>query len=176
MVTVPDLIGKTEEEATALLEEVKLGKQLMGEESSTQEKGKISSQDIPQGTKVERYTTVKYYISKGQQALTIPTVSGQTGVDAQQTLEDLGLNLTVQKEYSEDDGSDNPLVNQGYVMSVSPEEGSTVSAGDSVTLTVSRGLDRGTSALVPSVVGMTKNDAITILGKWTDIEVEQEQS
>ena len=176
MVTVPDLLGKTEEEATALLEEVKLGKQLMGEESSTQEKGKISSQDIPQGTKVERYTTVKYYISKGQQALTIPTVSGQTGVDAQQTLEDLGLNVTVQKEYSEDDGSDNPLVNPGYVMSVSPEEGSTVSAGDSVTLTVSRGLDRGTSALVPSVVGMTKNDAITILGKWTDIQVEQEQS
>nr|WP_296156911.1 Stk1 family PASTA domain-containing Ser/Thr kinase [uncultured Blautia sp.] len=176
MVTVPDLIGKTEEEATALLEEVKLGKQLMGEESSTQEKGKISSQDIPQGTKVERYTTVKYYISKGQQALTIPTVSGQTGVDAQQTLEDLGLNVTVQKEYSEDDGSDNPLVNPGYVMSVSPEEGSTVSAGDSVTLTVSRGLDRGTSALVPSVVGMTKNDAITILGKWTDIQVEQEQN
>ena len=176
MVTVPDLLGKTEEEATALLEEVKLGKQLMGEESSTQEKGKISSQDIPQGTKVERYTTVKYYISKGQQALTIPTVSGQTGVDAQQTLEDLGLSVTVQKEYSEDDGSDNPLVNPGYVMSVSPEEGSTVSAGDSVTLTVSRGLDRGTSALVPSVVGMTKNDAITILGKWTDIQVEQEQS
>ena len=176
MVTVPDLLGKTEEEATALLEEVKLGKQLMGEESSTQEKGKISSQDIPKGTKVERYTTVKYYISKGQQALTIPSVSGQTGVDAQQTLEDLGLNVTVQKEYSEDDGSDNPLVNPGYVMSVSPEEGSTVSAGDSVTLTVSRGLDRGTSALVPSVVGMTKNDAITILGKWTDIQVEQEQS
>ena len=176
MVTVPDLVGKTEEEATALLEEVKLGKQLMGEENSTQEKGKISSQDIPKGTKVERYTTVKYYISKGQQALTIPSVSGQTGVDAQQTLEDLGLNVTVQKEYSEDDGSDNPLVNPGYVMSVSPEEGSTVSAGDTVTLTVSRGLDRGTSALVPSVVGMSKNDAITILGKWTDIQVQEEQS
>ncbi len=75
MVTVPDLVGKTEDEATALLEEVKLGKQLMGEETSTQEKGKISSQDIPQGTKVERYTTVKYYISKGQQELLFRYVS-----------------------------------------------------------------------------------------------------
>ena len=179
MVTVPDLIGKTEEEATALLEEVKLGKQLMGEESSTQEKGKISSQDIPQGTKVERYTTVKYYISKGQQALTIPTVSGQTGVDAQQTLEDLGLNVTVQKEYSEDDGVSNPpypLVEPGYVMSISPEEGSSVSAGDTVTLTVSRGLDWGNSVSVPNVVGYTKNDAITSLGKWLDIQVKEEQS
>ena len=35
---VPVLVGKTEEEAAALLEKEKLGKQMMGEESSTQEK------------------------------------------------------------------------------------------------------------------------------------------
>ena len=52
MVEVPDLVGKTESEATELLEAVKLGKQMMGEENSTQQKGKISSQDIPEGTKV----------------------------------------------------------------------------------------------------------------------------
>ena len=33
----------------------------------------------------------------------MPDLSGETGIDAQQTLEDLGLNVTVQKEYSEDD-------------------------------------------------------------------------
>ena len=85
MVAVPDLVGKTEDEAAALLEEEKLGKQMMGEENSTQEKGRISSQDIPAGTKVEQYTTIKYYISKGQQEITIPDFSGQTGVDAQQS-------------------------------------------------------------------------------------------
>ena len=176
MVEVPDLVGKTESEATELLEAVKLGKQMMGEENSTQQKGKISSQDIPEGTKVEKYTTVKYYISKGQQQITIPGVSGQTGVDAQQTLEDLGLTVTVQKEYSEYDGTGHPLVEPGYAMSVSPEEGTSVSAGDAVTLTVSRGLDWGDSASVPSVVGMTKNDAITALGKWLDIQVQEEQN
>ena len=176
MVEVPDLVGKTESEATELLEAVKLGKQMMGEENSTQQKGKISSQDIPEGTKVEKYTTVKYYISKGQQQITIPGVSGQTGVDAQQTLEDLGLTVTVQKEYSEDDGTGHPLVEPGYAMSVSPEEGTSVSAGDAVTLNVSRGLDWGDSASVPSVVGMTKNDAITALGKWLDIQVQEEQN
>ena len=31
MVTVPNLVGKTEDEAAALLEEEKLGKQMMGE-------------------------------------------------------------------------------------------------------------------------------------------------
>ena len=176
MVTVPNLVGKTEEEAASLLEEEKLGKQMMGEENSTQEKGRISSQDIPAGTKVEQYTTLKYYISKGQQEVTMPDLAGETGVDAQQTLEDLGLTVTVQKEYSEDDGTGYPLVNPGYVDSVTPAAGSSVSAGDEVTLIVSRGLDYGNSVTVPSVVGMTKNDAITTLGKWTDIQVTEQQS
>ena len=176
MVTVPNLVGKTEDEAAALLEEEKLGKQMMGEENSTQEKGKISSQDIPAGTKVEQYTTLKYYISKGQQEVTMPDLSGETGIDAQQTLEDLGLTVTVQKEYSEDDGTGYPMVNPGYVDSVTPAAGSSVSAGDEITLVVSRGLDYGNSVSVPSVVGMTKNDAITTLGKWTDIQVTEQQS
>lgn len=176
MVTVPDLVGKTEEEASALLEEEKLGKQMMGEENSTQEKGRISSQDIPAGTKVEQYTTLKYYISKGQQEITVPDVSGQTGVDAQQTLEDLGLTVTVQKEYSEADDSGWPLTEPGYVMTVSPEAGTSMTAGGSVTLTVSRGLDYGDTAQIPDVVGMTKNEAITTLGKWAGIQITEQQS
>ena len=176
MVAVPDLVGKTEEEAAALLEKEKLGKQMMGEESSTQEKGRISSQNIAAGTKVEQYTTLKYYISKGQQAVTMPDLSGETGVDAKQTLEDLGLKVNVQKAYSEDDGSGYPLVNPGYVDSYTPEAGSSVSAGDEVTLVVSRGLDYGNSVSVPSVVGMTENDAITTLGKWIDVQVTEQQS
>ena len=176
LVTVPVLGGKTEEEASALLEEEKLGKQMMGEENSTQEKGRISSQDIPAGTKVEQYTTLKYYISKGQQEITVPGVSGQTGVDAQQTLEDLGLTVTVQKEYSEADDSGWPLTEPGYVMAVSPETGTSMTAGGSVTLTVSRGLDYGDTAQIPYVVGMTKNEAITTLGKWADIQITEQQS
>ena len=39
-----------------------------------------------------------------------------------------------------------------------------------------QGLDYGDSVSVPSVVGMTKNDAITTLGKWTDIKVTEQQS
>jgi len=176
MVVVPDLVGKTEEEATALLEEEKLGKQMMGEEISTQEKGRISSQNIAAGTKVGQYTTLKYYISKGQQTVTMPDLSGETGVDAKQTLEDLGLKVTVQKEYSELDGDGHALIEPGYVYSITPEAGSAVNSGDEVILTVSRGMDLGDSVEVPSVVGMTETDAITILGKWIDVQVTEQQS
>ena len=78
LVVVPDLVGKTEDEAKALVEEVNLGKQMVGEEASDQEKGKISSQDIPAGTKVEAYTTLKYYVSKGPEKLTIPAYDEYT--------------------------------------------------------------------------------------------------
>ena len=176
MVTVPDLLGKTEDEAKNITKDMKLGIQPMGEEASTQAKGTISSQDIPKGSKVEQYTTIKYYISKGAQQITVPDVDGQTGVDAQQTLEDMGLNVTVQKEYSElnDDGT--PIVDPGYAYSTTPDAGSSVSAGDTITLVVSRGVDYGDSVEVPSVVGMTKNDAITTFGKFLNVEVKEEMS
>ena len=176
MVTVPDLRGKTEDEAKNITKDMKLGIQPMGEEASTQAKGTISSQDIPQGSKVEQYTTIKYYISKGAQQITIPDVDGQTGIDAQQTLEDMGLNVTVQKEYSElnDDGT--PIVDPGYAYSTNPDAGATVSSGDTVTLVVSRGVDYGDSVEVPSVVGMTKNDAVTTFGKFLNVEVQEQKS
>ena len=176
MVTVPNLVGKTEDEAKNITKDMKLGIQPMGEEASTQAKGTISSQDIPQGSKVEQYTTIKYYISKGAQQITVPDVDGQTGVDAQQTLEDMGLTVNVQKEYSElnDDGT--PLVDPGYAYSTTPDAGASVSAGDTVTLVVSRGVDYGDSVEVPSVVGMTKNDAVTTFGKFLNVEVKEERS
>ena len=176
MVTVPNLVGKTEDEAKTITNEINLGVQAMGEEVSTQEKGKISSQDIPADSKVEPYTTIKYYISKGAQQITIPEVDGQTGLDAQQTLEDMGLKVTVQKEYSDlnDDGT--PMVDPGYADHTTPAAGASVSSGDTVTLIVSRGVDYGDSVEVPSVVGMTKNDATTTFGKFLNVEVQEEKS
>ena len=49
-------------------------------------------------------------------------------------------------------------------------------AGSSVTLTVSRGVDYGDNAEVPSVVGMSKDDALTTLGKFIDIQITEQQS
>ena len=61
-------------------------------------KGRISSQDIPAGTKVEAYTTLKYYISKGQEELTIPEYDETvTAYAYQKSLEDMGLTVNVQE-------------------------------------------------------------------------------
>ena len=104
---------------------------------------------------------MKYWVSTGTAQVTIPDLDGRTGIDAQQTLEDLGLQVNVQKEYSDTDDNGYALVDPGYVYNVEPAAGTSVQAGSSVTLTVSRGVDYGDNAEVPSVVGMTKDDALT---------------
>lgn len=176
LVEVPDLVGKTEEEAKALANEAHLGIQMIGEEASTQEKGRISSQDIPTGTRVEEYSTLKYYLSKGATDVEIPDTDGRTGIEAQRTLEDLGLVVDVQREYSDLDYDGYPLVDPGYVYYTTPEAGEKVKSGDTVTLVISRGVDYGDSAEVPSVVGMGKDEALTTLGKFIDITVKEEQN
>ena len=176
LATVPDLVGKTEEEAKTLANDAHLGVQMAGEEASDQEKGRISRQETAAGTQVEANTTVKYWVSTGTAQVTIPDLDGRTGIDAQQTLEDLGLQVNVQKEYSDTDDNGYALVDPGYVYNVEPVAGTSVQAGSSVTLTVSRGGDYGDNAEVPSVVGMTKDDALTTLGKFIDIQITEQQS
>ena len=176
LATVPDLVGKTEEEAKTLANDAHLGVQMAGEEASDQEKGRISRQETAVGTQVEANTTVKYWVSTGTAQVTIPDLDGRTGIDAQQTLEDLGLQVNVQKEYSDTDDNGYALVDPGYVYNVEPAAGTSVQAGSSVTLTVSRGVDYGDNAEVPSVVGMTKDDALTTLGKFIDIQITEQQS
>ena len=159
MVTVPDLVGKTEDEAKNITKDMKLGIQPMGEEASNQAKGTISSQDIPKGSKVEQYTTIKYYISKGAQQITIPDVDGQTGVDAQQTLEDMGLTVEIQKEYSElnDDGT--PVTDPGYAVSTTPTAGNWEDPDNvNVVITVSTG-DQEPSAQSDSADTAASSDA-----------------
>ena len=84
--------------------------------------------------------------------------------------------VEVQKEYSDLDDNGYPLVDPGYAYYTMPEAGSSAKSGDTITLVISRGVDYGDSAEVPSVVGMTQNDAITTLGKFVDINIEKEMN
>lgn len=178
LVEVPDLLGKSQTEATALANASSLGVQLMGEEASTQAAGNVSSQSPSAGERVAANTTIQYYISTGSTSITIPDLDGYTGIDAEQVLTDLGLAVTVTKAYSEADSNGYALVDPGYVSSTSPEEGSSVEAGSAVTLVVSRGLDYGTGVQVevPSVVGMTQNEALTTLGKFLNVTTVEQAS
>ena len=180
MVEVPDLVGRTESEAQELCAAANIGMSYAGEEASTQEKGRISSQDPVKGSKVAKNTTINYYLSKGSAEITLSDLTGQTGIEAQESLEGQGIAVNVTKEYSEiqytEEGDSYPAVDPGYVISTTPSAGSTVKAGETVTLVVSRGIDYGNSVMIPNVAGMDKNEAITKLGKFLNINVEEQMS
>ena len=141
MVKVPDVTGKTYEEAQKELNKYDLGIHKSTAPSDTVAKGKTISQDPADGKKVKKHTTVNVVISSGEEAkmTTIPNVVGMSEADAEKALQD--KNLVVKKGdpvYSDD-------VEQGEVVSVSPSEGAEVKEGTTVTLVIGNKASRNGS-------------------------------
>lgn len=158
MVKVPDVTGKTYEEAQKELNKYDLGIHKSTAPSDTVAKGKIISQDPADGKKVKKHTTVNVVISSGEEAkmTTIPSVVGLAEADAEKALQD--KNLVVKKGdpvYSDD-------VEQGEVVSVSPSEGAEVKEGTTVTLVISKG---NQPATVPKLTGKSQSDAEAALSQ-----------
>ena len=160
-VTVPSLTNMTEDVAQTTLHGKGLGFHKGGEEASdTVPEGQVCRQDPAAGTEVEINTTIVYYISTGpeeEETVTIPAgLTGQTLSQVQSQLQSLGLNFTVEQEASSD-------VAVGNVISLSPEEGSVVPAGSSVTVTVSIGEGDTNMTTVPNVRGYAEDTAEEIV-------------
>ncbi len=175
-VSVPDVIGKTEDEARAILTDQQLGMQMMGEEISQKPVGTISRTEPEAGTAVEPNSTVHYYISQGNASQMIPYMDGMTAIEAQELLESMSMTVQVDKQYSPMGIDGYAEVEPGYLISVDPAEGTVVDTGSTVHLVVSRGIDYGAAAMMPNVIGKSKNDALTTLGKFIDINIEEQQS
>ena len=157
-VEVPDLSGKTEEEAQELVKEQSLGMQKAGEEASeTIAEGLICRQDPVAGTEVDKNTQVTYYISTGKAAeekVTIPTgLIGKTLSEVQSQLQALGLNPKIEQQKSSD-------VAVGNVISLNPGEGTSVAKNTEVTITVSVG-EGDTYETIPNVKGMPEDQAVS---------------
>ncbi len=103
------------------------------------------------GSKVQKHTTIEYTLSTGSAQLTVPNIVGQPQADAEAALRDMGLETSVQQDYSAD-------VAIGSVISVSPDVGTSVNVGDTVTLVVSKGAS-DVEVTVPSVRGISEEDA-----------------
>ena len=170
LIAVPNLVGMTEDEARTAVSELNLGVQYVGEEVSDVAQGAISRTEPAAGQEVEANTTLRYYLSKGN-SYTIPDYTNESAIQLQHEMEDAGLIVTTTKEYAEADEYGNALVEPGYVLNMEPVPGTPVQAGEQVTMTVSRGLNFGTAAEMPNVVGMLKDDALTVLGKFIDINI-----
>ncbi len=156
-VTVPDLTNMTPDEAQSTVSSLSLGLVKGGEEASdTVEEGRICRQDPVADTEVDPNTQITYYVSTGpaeteEETVTIPTgLARQRLSEVQSQLQKLGLNPVLDPQQNSD-------VKIGYVIAVSPEEGTAVAVGSDVTISVSVG--EGDLERVPNVIGIAEEQA-----------------
>jgi serine/threonine-protein kinase len=152
---VPELTGKTVEEARQLVEEANL---TLGEPTESYDEqapeGEIISFSPAAGEQVKPGSTVEVEVSAGREPIEIPRIDGKTEDEARQLLEDAGFTVVVDPERVFHEG-----VPEGSVVSQEPAEG-TGFRGDEVTVTISKGPDL---VEVPQVVGMQWGEAEPLL-------------
>ena len=167
-VSVPSVIGKTEEEAKTTLNSLGLGYKATYQPSNTIPEGTVISQGTSSGTKVAKNTTITLSISSGPESSSVPNVVGRDQVEASSLLESAGFKVSVKQSYSDS-------VEQGKVISQSPSGSTTVSPGSTVTITVSQGKETK-MVTVPNIVGMNSTDAqntLTSLGlNYSIVEIK----
>ena len=151
-VTVPNVVGKDEATARAAIEAAGLTVGTVTESSSdTVTSGLVISQTVAANTKTAKGTKVNLVLSSGPSSVKVTDVIGHEQSRAEKELTAAGFQVSVKQEYSAE-------VRAGLVISTSPERGTSVAPGSTVTMTVSQGKEKVT---IPSVsVGMTYEAAV----------------
>ena len=151
-VVVPDLTGKTIEQAAAELEAMGLvlkeGEQVF---SPDQEKGKITSQSPVDGTSVGQGTAVEVNISRGKKDGVVPNIVNKDLAEAERYLAEYGFKLGEQMQVESH-------LPKGTVISQSPDAGERANNGAAVDVEVSDGKGKEMT-IVPNLYGMTKEQA-----------------
>lgn len=154
-VAVPDLSKRTEDEAKAALKELRLGVNVQTGTSDDVPEGQVYDQSPAAGTKVDVHTQVTINISSGKEKFSLDDVTGMQYQQAQAQLENDGLVVSLEFDYSDSVGSDK-------VISTSPKAGSQVAKGDTITITASKGKETKTTT-VPNLLGQNIDDAIQMI-------------
>lgn len=134
-VAIPNLVGKTVDEAKQILEENKIIYVEGEAEYNTEyEAGKIISQDpaYVENRKIRENTEIKVIVSLGTEKTTVPKLKGLTKEEAETAAKDAKIKLEIVEEISK-------TVEAGYIIKQEIEEGETVNAGDTVKVYLSIG-------------------------------------
>ena len=134
-VAIPNLVGKTVDEAKQILEESKLNYVEEEPQYSTEyEEGQIISQDprFVDGRKIKENTDVTVVVSLGTEKTTVPVLKGLTREEAETAAKDAKINLEILEETSK-------TVEAGIIISQEIEPETEVNAGDTVTVYISTG-------------------------------------
>ena len=156
-VTLGDYIGLTRDQAQAT-DQIASGQitPVWEEEyNSNYAEGYIYKQSPVSGRTVREGQSVTLTVSLGTQYVTVPDLTNYVQADAEQQLKALGVSVLVTQAVDE-------TVASGAVIRTDPAAGTQVAAGSTVVVYISRP-QVATTTRVPSLTGMSVNDARTLL-------------
>ena len=155
-VQIPNLVGKEQNQAKSETESLNLIYEVK-EEAFNKEvpAGCIISQEPPymENYVIKEDTTISVVVSKGRNLVTVPKVVGKTIDEAKAELEELDLLVNVVEEYDK-------KVEAGYVTKQDIEAKKEIDAGETITITVSKGVEK---VIVPDLIGKTEDEAKSII-------------
>lgn len=147
------------------------------EYSSDVESGKATRTDPAQGTEVAADSKITLYISKGEKQpdkVSVPPIVGMYVSDAASTLaaSNLSDGGASAEEYSDE-------YDEGMIIRQSPEAGTKVNEGTSVSYVVSKGSKPADQVKVPSLTGKTLGEAISALNArnltYTEVDIDSSE-
>lgn len=147
------------------------------EYSSDVESGKATRTDPAQGTEVSADSKITLYISKGEKQpdkVSVPPIVGMYVSDAASTLaaSNLSDGGASAEEYSDE-------YDEGMIIRQSPEAGTKVNEGTSVSYVVSKGSKPADQVKVPSLTGKTLGEAISALNArnltYTEVDIDSSE-
>jgi serine/threonine-protein kinase len=153
-VMVPDLHGKSLDEAMTELSTMNLGLKKEGEEfDQGQPPGTIVRQNPAAGMAVREGKIIRVTISQGGQTIYVPNVVGQAVRSAEISIRSYGLTL------GEESSRYSVVVEKDRIISQDPAAGSTAAKDDLVNLVISAGKPPENIKLLPSFVGRSIDEA-----------------
>lgn len=132
VIEIPDLTGKTEAQARALLRGEGLEYEVIKQSHDHTPEGKIIRQEPTPGYPLNLGDKVSIYVSEGRASIPIEDLTGKTREEALQYLEDKGLILGDEEEKT-------APVPEEEVVEQHPAPGAPVERGDAVDLVLSEG-------------------------------------
>lgn len=154
-VPVPDVKGRSINEASQLLTDAGLGMRVEDRRrlDATIPEGHIITQEPEAGTKLRMSRSVRVYVSAGSLATSLPDLTGQSERAATLQLEQAGIGVARVAEIRS---------SQYTLDSVVAQNPPGAASGPSVELLVNRG-ERGTTYVMPDLIGLNGESAAALL-------------
>ena len=150
-VKVPNIIGKTFDEAKKEIEELELKLEIERTENSDRPDGEILSSNPIADTMIDIGSTIKVVVSGGVEKITVPNLRDYEENVIKQYLESKGLKYELNYEFNDD-------VEKGYYISQEPKAGTEITKDETIYVTISKGPEVK-FVMVNNFIGYKLNEA-----------------